>query len=49
MRGRAVIEAKALLRLPEIATDDVLEFLEFHRHLGIERIIVVEQIRRPVM
>src|SRR5262245_10064482 len=41
MRRRAVVEAKAFLRLLEIASDDVDEVVKFDLGVGIERIDIV--------
>src|SRR5262245_63764257 len=41
VRGRALIEAQAFLRLAEVTADDVRELLELDLHVRIERIEVV--------
>src|SRR5271170_2381539 len=41
MRNRAVVKAKALFGLAEIAADNVGEFLQLDMHVRVERIDVV--------
>src|SRR5262245_33221019 len=42
VRRRRVVEAKAFLRLAEIAPDDVDEIVEIHLHVRVKRIDVVD-------
>jgi hypothetical protein len=41
VRGRAVVKAQALVRLPEVPPDDVDEGFPAHDRIGVERVDVV--------